>query len=50
MRNEIEYRLHRVMIKLEKKSVACPIAEECVSAENCSRCNYFYRKCTKFTG
>jgi hypothetical protein len=50
MRNEIEHRLHRVMIKLENKSVTCPNAVECASAENCSRCNFFYRKCTKFTG
>ncbi|MDX1797660.1 MAG: hypothetical protein R3255_03335 [Candidatus Lokiarchaeia archaeon] len=50
MRNEIEHRLHRVMIKLEKKNVACPNAVECGNAENSSRCNFFYRKCTIFTG
>lgn len=49
MGNEIKKRLHRIMIKLDKKDIACPYAKQCVSAENCTRCNRFYRKCTKFT-
>lgn len=49
MGNKIEKRLHRVMIKLDKKGIACPYTKECVSAENCIRCNLFYRKCAKFT-
>ncbi len=50
VRNEIQNRLHRVMIKLDKKQITCPYAIECISAENCSRCNKFFRKCAKFTG
>ncbi|MFW9820950.1 MAG: hypothetical protein ACFFE5_15185 [Candidatus Thorarchaeota archaeon] len=49
MRNELENRLHRVMIKLDKKEVLCPNAVECLNAENCIRCNIFYQKCAKFT-
>ncbi|MFX0020688.1 MAG: hypothetical protein ACFE9S_00060 [Candidatus Hermodarchaeota archaeon] len=49
MRNDIENRLHRVMIKLDKKEITCPNAIDCLSAENCSRCNNFYRKCAIFT-
>jgi hypothetical protein len=48
MRNGIEKRLHRVMIKIDKKDVICPYAKTCISAENCNRCNQFYRKCSKF--
>jgi len=48
MRDGIEKRLHRVMIKTDKKEIVCPYAIECLSAENCSRCNEFYRKCIKF--
>ena len=46
----MQNRLHRVMIKLDKKEVTCPYVIECLSAENCSRCNKFFRKCAKFTG
>ncbi|MFX1419383.1 MAG: hypothetical protein ACFE9N_10725 [Promethearchaeota archaeon] len=49
MRNEIENRLHRVMIKLVKKGIVCPYAKECLAAENSIRCNEFYEKCIKFT-
>ena len=48
MRNEIENRLHRVKIELEKKEVECPHMKECESVENSFRCNIFYQKCTKF--
>lgn len=48
MRNEIEKRLHRVMIKLEKKGIICHYAVECLSAEYCERCNIFYEKCIKY--
>lgn len=48
MRNEIEKRLHRVMIKLEKKGIICSYAVECLSAEYCERCNTFYKKCVKY--
>lgn len=46
MRPEIENRLHRVKIMLEKKSVICPISNKCSLAENCARCNEFYKKCS----
>ena len=49
MKNEIEKRLHRVMIKLDKTSIKCPYAEDCKSAESCKRCNLFYTKCAIFT-
>ncbi|UCC20583.1 MAG: hypothetical protein JSV62_04660 [Promethearchaeota archaeon] len=49
MRNKIENRLHRVMIKLDKKGIVCPYAKECLISENSSRCNEFYQKCVKFT-
>jgi hypothetical protein len=49
MRNEIEKRLHRVMIKLEEKGIVCPYAIECLRADNSDRCNRFYEKCVKFT-
>jgi len=46
--HKIERRLHRVMIKLEKSNVRCPYSKICHSSENCSRCNMFYAKCSKF--
>jgi len=49
MRNEVEQRLHRVMIKIDKKSILCLNANNCVNAENCNRCNKFYHKCVIFT-
>jgi len=48
MENNIEKRLHRVMIKLEKSNVRCPYSKSCYSSETCSRCNVFYTKCSKF--
>ncbi len=48
MNNEIEQRLHRVKIKLDKNKVICPHANDCTHAENCIRCNEFYDKCTIF--
>ncbi|MFX1308191.1 MAG: hypothetical protein ACFE9M_00670 [Promethearchaeota archaeon] len=49
MKIEIEKRLHRVMIKIDKKGIICPYAIECLSAENCNRCNVFYKKCANFS-
>jgi len=49
MRDGIEKRLHRVMIKLVKKDITCPYAKECLSAESGNRCNNFYNKCSLFT-
>jgi hypothetical protein len=46
VRNEIENRLHRVMIKADKNKIFCPYSIECLSAENCNRCNNFYQKCS----
>ncbi len=48
MRNEIENRLHRVMIKLDKNGIICPYSVKCLNAENCSRCNEFFQKCNRF--
>ncbi len=49
MNNEIEKRLHRVKIKLDKTNILCPYSKVCLSAENGNRCNDFYLKCTKFS-
>ncbi|MFX1363628.1 MAG: hypothetical protein ACFFCE_09540 [Promethearchaeota archaeon] len=49
MRNNIEKRLHRVMIKLDKNNIICPIAKDCLDAENCIRCNHYFRKCGLFS-
>jgi len=48
MRNNIEKRLHRVMIKPDKHKIICPNAKNCLNAENCNRCNHFYRKCSLY--
>ena len=45
MREEIENRLHRVMITLDRKDVKCPKAMKCYRAANCHRCNIHYNKC-----
>lgn len=49
MNDKSEKRLHRVMIKLDKKNIKCPYTKDCLSAENCNRCNEFYNKCTIFS-
>ncbi|MFX1570610.1 MAG: hypothetical protein ACFFCV_19905 [Promethearchaeota archaeon] len=49
MRNDVEQRLHRVMIKVDKNNIVCPKASNCLNAENCNRCNMFFHKCTIFT-
>ncbi len=48
MRLNIEKRLHRVKIELDRKNVKCSYSNTCDMAENCERCNSFYRKCNKF--
>lgn len=48
MRSNIEKRLHRVKIELEKKEVTCNYGNLCDTAENSERCNHFYFKCVKF--
>lgn len=48
MRYNVEKRLHRVMIKLDKNNISCPLAKDCIDAENCIRCNQFFRKCSLF--
>jgi len=45
---EIEKRLHRVTIKLDKSNIKCPKSKICNEAENCDRCNEFYTKCNKY--
>ena len=46
MRFDIEKRLHRVGISLDKSNVKCPYAKDCDKASNCGRCNEFYKKCS----
>ncbi len=48
MNLEIEKRLHRVTIKLDKNNIKCPKSKICIEAENCGRCNEFYTKCSKY--
>lgn len=48
MRLEVEKRLHRVAIVLDKKDIVCPNAKQCDKAENCDRCNKFFEKCSIF--
>lgn len=45
---EIEKRLHRVIIKLDKNNIKCPKSKICNEAEYCGRCNEFYNKCSKY--
>ena len=44
----IEKRLHRVLIKLDGYKATCPYSKDCNSSEDCSRCNEFYNKCSKY--
>ncbi len=46
MRNEIEKRLHRVKITLDKSDIKCPYSQDCDKAANARRCNDFYAKCS----
>jgi len=48
MRDDIEKRLHRVMIRIPQQGYKCPYSKDCDSAENSARCNVFYHKCSKF--
>jgi hypothetical protein len=48
MKHEMEKRLHRVRISLDKSRVKCPLANECDKAVNCDLCNEFYKKCSIF--
>ena len=48
MRYEIEKRLHRVKINLDKKDINCPYVRNCDKAANCERCNTYFKKCTLF--
>ena len=48
MRDEIEKRLHRVKIALDKSDIICPISKNCDTATNCDRCNIFFKKCSIF--
>jgi len=45
MRFDIEKRLHRVKISLNKELVKCPRGEICENAADCDRCNLFFKKC-----
>ena len=48
MRYEIEKRLHRVKITLDKEDINCPYSKNCDKATNCMRCNKYYLKCSKY--
>jgi len=46
MRNEIEKRLHRVKITLNKNKIVCPRSEHCNKAESGARCDIYFEKCS----
>lgn len=48
MRENVEKRLHRVKIEPSQEDVSCPHSGFCRKAQNCLRCNEFYRKCHLF--
>jgi hypothetical protein len=48
MREEVEKRLHRVAITLEKDKIICPKSRDCVHAKKIPRCNKFFEKCGIF--
>lgn len=48
MRDEVEKRLHRVAIKLEKVEILCDFSSICIHAESCPRCNEFFLKCNPY--
>lgn len=48
MRKEIEQRLHRVKITLYNENICCPYSKKCDKAENCDRCNKYFKKCSKY--
>ena len=49
MRLEIEKRLHRVKVNpATYDEIKCTNSLKCVKAENCSRCNEYYLKCSEF--
>jgi len=49
MRPEIEKRLHRVMISnSSSKEIRCRYASRCEKAQDCERCNIFFKKCSIF--
>ena len=45
MRFEVERRLHRVKISLDKENINCPHSKKCDKAANCERCNKYFEKC-----
>ncbi|MBY9009611.1 MAG: hypothetical protein KGD74_07095 [Candidatus Lokiarchaeota archaeon] len=48
MGDEIEKRLHRVAIKLEKSEILCHFSNICMHAESSLRCNDFFLKCNTY--
>ncbi len=46
MRINIERRLHRVKIELDKSHIKCIHSKDCDEAANCDRCNEYYEKCS----
>ena len=45
MRIEVEKRLHRIKITLDKETINCPYSMTCDKSANCERCNSFFDKC-----
>jgi hypothetical protein len=45
MREEVEKRLHRVAISLEKDKIICPKSKNCDHAKNTKLCNKYFKKC-----
>ena len=48
MREEVEKRLHRVAISLERGKIICPKSKDCEHAKNSILCNKFFEKCGIF--
>jgi hypothetical protein len=48
MREEVEKRLHRVAISLEKDKLICPKSKNCEHAKKTKLCNKFFKKCGIF--
>ena len=48
MRYEIEKRLHRVKITLDRNGKNCPDARNCNKATNCDRGINYYKKCSLY--
>lgn len=48
MNDDVEKRLHRVQIQLNKEEIKCPYSLKCPKSVDGKRCNFFYKKCSIF--